>query len=378
MSNEPTVLDIFSGVGGFSLAFHAAGFRTIGFVEFNPIKRAVLEAHFTGPFFGDIDEFDCSEFLRTCGRPDVIAGGPPCQAASLLGKRLGTADTRWKWPATIRLVGELRPRYCVFENPPAILTLDEGRAFNGIVSAMAALGYDGMWDVIPAAAFGAGHWRERLCIVFADAHRGAEQGINRKLPTPSERSEFDQAQQNDTDGGKDSFPTHANSSGRREGRQGRSSGDSEGQAEQTHGVDAANPHRERWTEERERLLVGESGNALRLESSANSGDSLSTDTDHARPQRHARDGDGGGGRQESNRPTPAAYILPDLRNRVTGPDWWYEAVTGIPVLVSGLPGKLVEAASLCIGDSIVPQAFVPIAQAIHAQIRHAQIRQAQG
>lgn len=92
----------------------------------------------------------------------------------MLGKRRGTSDERWLWPDTLRAVRELRPRFCVFENPPAILTLESGRPFNGIISELSALGYVGFYDVLPAAAVGAGHLRERLFIVAAHANIVAE------------------------------------------------------------------------------------------------------------------------------------------------------------------------------------------------------------
>ncbi len=294
MDERPTLLDIFAGIGGFSRCFEAAGFETIGFIEYEPIKRAVFEYWWPeGNFYGDIDTFDCGEFLKTHGRPDVIAGGPPCQAASLLGERLGTADHRWKWPQAIRLARELRPRYCVFENPPAVLTVESGRAFNGIVSAMAALGYDGWWDVIPAAAFGAGHWRERVCIVFADSNRKAR------------------------------LPFRGGISGEKKGA------------------------REKWALGNVKFEHSHEASVL-----------------------------------SSPRRPDATQDLPDIRGRVTRPDWWFEVVSGvpcipsksqddtrIPVLATGLPGKLVEAASLCIGDSIVPQAFYPIAQAVYQTLQ---------
>lgn len=56
---------------------------------------------------------------------------------------------------------------------------------------------------------------------------------------------------------------------------------------------------------------------------------------------------------------------PDLRGRVNRADWWSEAVTGVPVLVNGLPNKLVEAISRCAGNAIVPQSVVPVLAALH-------------
>ena len=201
-SYEPTHLDLFSGIGGFSLAAAWAGFRTIAFAEVCPDASRILEHWWPGvPNLGDVRKlcrraYDCErrddgevwcprcdadfgdcacvgtdQFTDTFGAVDLLTAGVPCQPASLLGERRGTADERWLWPDTLRIVRELRPRYCIFENPPALLTLEGGRAFNGIVGELAALGYVGFYDVLPAAAVGAGHLRERVFLVVADRDR---------------------------------------------------------------------------------------------------------------------------------------------------------------------------------------------------------------
>lgn len=202
MHDDRTHVDLFSGIGGFSLAAAWAGFRTIAFAEVCPDASRILEHWWPGvPNLGDVRKlcrraYDCEprddgevwcprcdadfgdcacvgtdQFTDTFGAVDLLTAGVPCQPASLLGERRGTADERWLWPDTLRIVRELRPRYCVFENPPALLTLEGGRAFNGIVGELAALGYVGFYDVLPAAAVGAGHLRERVFLVVADRDR---------------------------------------------------------------------------------------------------------------------------------------------------------------------------------------------------------------
>ena len=192
------VLDLFSGIGGFALATEWAGGRTMAFCELADYPSRVLKARWPEiPNLNDVTKlcrraYDCEpnpddpdavwcprcdadfgdcacigtdEFTDTHGFPDVIAGGVPCQPASLVGQRRGTADERWLWPDTLRIIGELRPRYCILENPRAILTLENGNAFRGVLAAFARLGYDVQWDCVSAAALGAGHRRERLWIL---------------------------------------------------------------------------------------------------------------------------------------------------------------------------------------------------------------------
>ena len=120
--------------------------------------------------FGDCECIGTDQFIDEIGVPDVIAGGVPCQPASLVGKRNGTSDPRWLWPDTIRIIRELRPRFAILENPRAILTLEGGQAFRGILSAFAQSGYDVQWDVVSASALGAGHRRDRLWLLASDSH----------------------------------------------------------------------------------------------------------------------------------------------------------------------------------------------------------------
>jgi len=168
---QPTQFGLYAGIGGFELAFHAEGFRCVGMSEYEPHAAHVSGHWFAGtPNFGDVRAGDFIQRVRaTCGRVDVLTGGVPCQPASLLGKRLGAADERWLWDRTIEITDGLRPGYAVFENPPAILTLDDGRAANGIISRLAEIGFDAFWQNIPAALTGAGHLRERLFIIATNA-----------------------------------------------------------------------------------------------------------------------------------------------------------------------------------------------------------------
>jgi len=194
-------LDLFSGIGGFALAAEAVGWETIAFAEVDEYASSVLRTHWPGiDNVGDVTKlcrrvYDCEydeesgeawcprcdddfgecacvgtdQFTDTYGFPDVVTAGVPCQPTSQIGKRGGVGDGRWLWPDTIRVVSELRPRFVIAENPAAILTLEHGRAFNGIASGLVEIGYDMWWDVLPAYAVGAGHRRERCIIVATDS-----------------------------------------------------------------------------------------------------------------------------------------------------------------------------------------------------------------
>ena len=154
------VLDLFSGVGGFSLGLErTGGFETVAFCEIEPFPRKVLAKHWPKvPIYGDVRTLTAGDV----GTVDVITAGFPCQDISLSGRGEGITGARsGLWSEVARLVGELRPSFVILENSPALLV----RGFGVVLSDMAALGYDAQWHCIPAAYAGAAHLRDRIWIV---------------------------------------------------------------------------------------------------------------------------------------------------------------------------------------------------------------------
>lgn len=181
---EPRHLDLFSGIGGFSIAAERCGFRTIGFSEIDPYASAVLRKHWPGvPNFGTIRNI-CSE--RT-PYADLITGGFPCQPFSVAGKRGGDSDERFLWPEIVRVMRQLRPRFALFENVPGLLTIDGGRTFNRILSDLSSLRYCCSWNCVPASAVGANHQRDRVWIVASEVSDAADLCGKEKLGNESER-----------------------------------------------------------------------------------------------------------------------------------------------------------------------------------------------
>jgi DNA (cytosine-5)-methyltransferase 1 len=182
------VLDLFSGIGGFSVGLERAGMRTVAFCEIEPYCQAVLRKHWPDvPVFDDVRTLTAEALGITqgngcgSGRPrrpdsagqgqqqsnqslqiDVICGGFPCQDISVAGKGAGLKGERsGLWSEFARLIGELRPRYVIVENVAALL----GRGLGDVLGDLAALGYDAEWHCIPASAVGAPHRRDRVWIV---------------------------------------------------------------------------------------------------------------------------------------------------------------------------------------------------------------------
>lgn len=101
------VLDLFSGIGGFSLGLErTGGFETVAFCEIDPYCRKVLKKHWPNvPCFEDVTKLKGEDID---GPVDVITGGFPCQPFSHAGKRRGAEDDRHLWPEVDRLLDEFR------------------------------------------------------------------------------------------------------------------------------------------------------------------------------------------------------------------------------------------------------------------------------
>ncbi len=154
------ILDLFSGIGGFSLGLERAGMQTIAFCEVDPVCRQVLKKHWPNvPIFEDVKRLTAKDMYDTV---DVIVGGFPCQDISLAGKGAGLAGERsGLWYEYHRLIKEIRPRYVIIENVAAL----RSRGLDAVLWSLAEIGYDAEWHCIPASAVGAPHRRDRIWIV---------------------------------------------------------------------------------------------------------------------------------------------------------------------------------------------------------------------
>ncbi|GAA1424381.1 hypothetical protein GCM10009662_85020 [Catellatospora coxensis] len=174
---RPVAVDLFAGIGGFSLGLTRAGFAVTHQVEINPFCQSVLARHFPEVTrHDDVNTFPQAWTGTGHASPVLVCAGAPCQPFSTEGKRRGVNDERWLWPAVVDTLRVLRPRYLLMENVPALLA--DRHAFGIILADLAALGFDAQWAVLSAADFGAPHPRERLILV---AHPQGRDGSQRDL-----------------------------------------------------------------------------------------------------------------------------------------------------------------------------------------------------
>ena len=162
------VLDLFAGIGGFTLGLERAGFETVAFCEIEPYAQKVLAKNWPRvPIYDDVRTITADRLISDGIRVDVITGGFPCQDISVAGNQAGIADgTRsGLWSECARLIGELRPRYAIFENVTNLLNGERGAWFKRVLWDISSLGYDAEWHCIPASQLGAHHHRDRVWII---------------------------------------------------------------------------------------------------------------------------------------------------------------------------------------------------------------------
>lgn len=166
------VLDLFSGIGGFSLGLErTGGFETVAFCEIEEYPRKVLKKHWPEvPCYYDVTKLTGDILERDGIAIDVITGGFPCQDISVAGKQAGIGEgTRsGLWSECLRLVSELRPKFALFENVSNLLSGPSEQAggwFSTILSDLAGAGYDAEWADIPASYVGAWHRRGRVWLL---------------------------------------------------------------------------------------------------------------------------------------------------------------------------------------------------------------------
>ena len=167
------VLDLFSGIGGFSLGLEAAGFETVAFCEFDQEAQKVLRKNWPNvPIFSDVRTLTKQE-LQDNGIKDIrlICGGYPCQPFSVAGERRGAEDDRHLWPEMFRLVKELRPDWVIGENVAGHINM----GLDEVLADLEAEGYTARPFVIPACAVDAHHRRDR---VWTIAHANSDSESN--------------------------------------------------------------------------------------------------------------------------------------------------------------------------------------------------------
>ena len=159
------VLDLFSGIGGFSYAAErlVGGFETTQFVEIDTYCQRVLHKNFPDvPIHHDITEFNATE-----GQFDIITAGFPCQDLSVAGKQsgIGKGTRSGLFFEVLRLARQIQPKFILFENVRNLISHKDGETFQQILQEIGKAGFNAEWSIVSAKDVGACHKRERIWII---------------------------------------------------------------------------------------------------------------------------------------------------------------------------------------------------------------------
>ena len=156
------VLDLFSGLGGFSLGLESTGyFETVAFCEKDEFCKKVLQKHWSQLKIYD----DVRSLHDTKIQADVVTGGFPCQAFSQAGLQKGRTDDRWLWNEMFDVIKQVKPRWVIGENVQGIINIEEGMVLRQVQNDLDSEGFKVQCFIIPASGIGAWHNRNRVWIL---------------------------------------------------------------------------------------------------------------------------------------------------------------------------------------------------------------------
>lgn len=156
------ILDLCSGIGGFSLGLEATGgFETVAFCEVDEFCCKVLNKHWPGvPIYKDLKELG-NDPTRIVQEFDLICGGIPCQPFSVAGKQKGKEDDRHLWPYMHEIIKHKKPSWVIVENVGGFVNV----ALDDVCLDLEAQGYATQSFIIPACSVEAPHRRDRIWIL---------------------------------------------------------------------------------------------------------------------------------------------------------------------------------------------------------------------
>jgi DNA (cytosine-5)-methyltransferase 1 len=191
-------LSVCSGIEAATVAWHDLGWNPLGFSEIEKFPSEVLAHHYPNtPNLGDMTKY--KEWDFGTNRLDLLVGGTPCQSFSVAGLRKGLDDPRGNLALTyVGILDKFRPKWCLWENVPGVLSSNRGRDFGAFLGALGELGYGWSYRVLDAQYFGVpqrrrrvfvvgclGNWESAAKVLFESEslHRNIKKGRSKKQET---------------------------------------------------------------------------------------------------------------------------------------------------------------------------------------------------
>ena len=183
MEEKLKVLDLFSGIGGFSYACEhlVGGFETVAFCEIDKFCQRVLKKNFPNtPIYNDVKEL--KNETNRFGRIDIVCGGFPCQPFSIAShNRKGTEDDRYLWGEMFEISKMVKADWIIGENVVGLQSM----GLEQILLDLESEGYQAQVFNIPALSCGTNHQRQRLFII---AHANGSPSTRRWISSRMEKT----------------------------------------------------------------------------------------------------------------------------------------------------------------------------------------------
>jgi DNA (cytosine-5)-methyltransferase 1 len=162
--SQMNYLSVCSGIEAATVAWHHMGWKPVGFSEIEKFPSQVLAHHYPQVTnFGDMTKYKEWKLDDSIG---LLVGGTPCQSFSVAGLRKGLDDPRGNLALTyVGILDKFRPKWCIWENVPGVLSSSGGRDFGAFLGALGELGYGWAYRVLDAQNFGVAQRRRRVFVV---------------------------------------------------------------------------------------------------------------------------------------------------------------------------------------------------------------------
>ena len=183
-SSDVTSIELFAGAGGLALGLEQAGIKQLAHIEFDKACCETLKKN--RPDWNIIcDDIHNVDFTPYKGKVKLVTGGFPCQAFSYAGKKMGFEDTRGTlFHEFARCIKEVEPEMFLAENVRGLISHDNGKTLETIISVFESLGYQTQYQVLNACYYGVGQKRERIVII------GIRNGSDLKFTYPEPDSKM--------------------------------------------------------------------------------------------------------------------------------------------------------------------------------------------
>ena len=157
-------LSVCSGIEAATVAWHHMGWKPVGFSEIEKFPSQVLAHHYPQVTnFGDMTKYKEWKLDDSIG---LLVGGTPCQSFSVAGLRKGLDDPRGNLALTyVGILDKFRPKWCIWENVPGVLSSGGGRDFGSFLGALGEVGYGWAYRVLDAQYFGVAQRRKRVFVI---------------------------------------------------------------------------------------------------------------------------------------------------------------------------------------------------------------------